>query len=233
MRRADRLFQIVERLRRRKAVTAAALADELAVSERTIYRDVGDLIASGVPILGEAGVGYALQKGFDLPPLMFDEEEIEALVLGARIVESWADPALVRAARRALDKVEAVLPRRLRDRIPDATLFAPGFHVRAATNAELGTLRAAVRDRRKVKFAYQDRLGAGSTRTVQPLGIFYWGASWSLGAWCEMRQGFRNFRLDRMREVETTAHTFTPQAGRTLRDFFQHYEDEDRRERER
>jgi predicted DNA-binding transcriptional regulator YafY len=185
VRRADRLFQIVERLRRRKAVTAAALADELAVSERTIYRDVGDLIASGVPILGEAGVGYALQKGFDLPPLMFDEEEIEALVLGARIVESWADAALVRAARRVLSKVEAVLPPRLRDRIPDATLFAPGYHVRAAINAELGKLRAAVRDRRKVRFAYQDRVGAGSTRTVQPLGIFYWGATWwAPGARC-------------------------------------------------
>ena len=233
MRRADRLFQIVERLRRRKAVTAAALAEELAVSARTIYRDVSDLVVSGVPILGEAGVGYALQKGFDLPPLMFDEEEIEALVLGARIVESWADPALVRAARRVLDKVEAVLPRRLRDRIPDATLFVPGFHVRAAINAELGTLRAAVRERRKVKFAYQDRVGADSTRTVQPLGVFYWGASWSLGAWCEMRQGFRNFRLDRMHDVEATAQTFTPQPGRTLRDFFRHYEEEGARERER
>ena len=226
MRRADRLFQIVERLRRRKAVTAAALADELAVSERTIYRDVADLIASGVPILGEAGVGYALQKGFDVPPLMFDEEEIEALVLGARIVESWGDAALARAARRALNKVEAVLPRRLRDRIPDATLFAPGFHVRAAVNAGLGPLRAAVRDRRKVRFAYQDRTGVASTRTVQPLGIFYWGVTLSLGAWCEMRQDFRNFRLDRMRELETTKETFLPQPGRTLRDLFLHYQAE-------
>src|SRR5580693_4304739 len=117
MRRAARLFRIVQRLRRRGATTAAQLAELLEVSERTVYRDVRDLILSGVPIRGEAGVGYALPRDFDLPPLMFDAEEIEALVLGARIVQSWGDPELARAAESVLSKVESVIPERLRDRV--------------------------------------------------------------------------------------------------------------------
>jgi len=233
VRRADRLFQIVQRLRGRGPVTAATLARELEVSPRTIYRDVQDLVLSGVPVQGEAGVGYALPRSFDLPPLMFDEDEIEALVLGARIVESWADAELARAARNVLSKVESVLPARLRDRIPDAALFAPGFHVRAAANAGLASLRAAIKGRRKVTLAYRDRADASTSRTVQPLGVFYWGASWSLGAWCELRRDFRNFRLDRVTKLEVTDETFPPEPGRTLSDFFAHYEDEARAGRAR
>jgi predicted DNA-binding transcriptional regulator YafY len=226
VRRADRLFQIVQRLRGRGPVTAATLAQELEVSVRTVYRDVQDLVVSGVPIQGEAGVGYALPRSFDLPPLMFDEAEIEALVLGARIVESWADAELARAARNVLSKVEAVLPPRLRDRIPDAALFAPGFHVRKTTSEGLAELRGAIKARRKVALAYRDRGDAASERTVQPLGVFYWGAAWSLGAWCELRRDFRNFRLDRVTRLEVLTETFADVPGRTLRDFFQHYEDE-------
>src|SRR4051812_39275569 len=167
MRRADRLFQIVQRLRRHGAVvTAAALAHELEVSERTVYRDVADLVASGVPITGEAGVGYRLPRGaFDLPPLMFTEDEIEALVLGARVVESWADPALARAAADVLAKVEVVLPPALRERIAGATLFALNLRERAAESGHLTTLRAAVRERRKVRLAYVDRGGQPTART--------------------------------------------------------------------
>jgi predicted DNA-binding transcriptional regulator YafY len=228
VRRADRLFQIVQRLRGRGPVTAATLGRELEVSPRTIYRDVQDLVLSGVPIQGEAGVGYALPRSFDLPPLMFDEAEIEALVLGARIVESWADAELARAARNVLSKVEVVLPARLRDLIPDATLFAPGFHVRKATSEGLSELRAAIKARRKVALAYRDRGDASTARTVQPLGVFYWGSSWSLGAWCELRRDFRNFRLDRVTKLDVLAEIFTDLPGRTLRDFFQHYKDEER-----
>lgn len=228
MRRADRLFRIVERLRRRGPVTAAALADELEVSARTVYRDVQDLLASGVPIQGEAGVGYALARGFDLPPLMFNDDEIEALVLGARIVQTRADPALARAAGDVLKKVEAVLPARLKDRIEEAALFAPAFRAVAAGES-LTRLRGAVRHRRKVAFAYQDQTGAPTRRTVQPLGVFYWGATWSLGAWCELRTGFRNFRTDRISDLAVLDDTFQPQPGRTLRDFFRQYEDEARR----
>src|SRR3954468_7823126 len=176
VRRADRLFQIVQRLRRKRGVVKAReLAEALEVSERTIYRDVADLIGSGVPIQGEAGVGYALPKGFDLPPLMFTEEEIEALVLGARIVQAWSDPELSRAAGDVLAKVEDVLPARLRERIPDATLFAPQFHVRGQLTAGLAPLRAAIRDRKKVGFGYEDKTKSASQRTVHPLGLFYWG----------------------------------------------------------
>ncbi|HEY2900043.1 MAG TPA: YafY family protein [Polyangia bacterium] len=224
MRRADRLFQIVQRLRRRGVTTAAQLADVLEVSERTVYRDVRDLIASGVPILGEAGVGYALPKGYDLPPLMFTEDELEALILGARIVTAWADVGLARAAEMALAKIDNVLPPRLRGRIPDATLFAPDFHVRRQMAAGLGDLRAAVKERRKVRFAYNDKGGAASERTVWPLGLFYWGQTWSLGAWCELRTDFRNFRLDRIRDLNVDGEQFPQEQGKTLRDLFAYYE---------
>ena len=191
VRRADRLFEIIQFMRRKDLTRARDLSEALEVSERTIYRDVQDLIASGVPIEGEAGVGYVLKAGFDLPPLMFKEQEIEALVLGARMVQSWSDPQLSRAADDVLAKVENVLPQRLKERIPDAALFAPNFHVRAALTAGLQPLRTAIKERKKVRFGYEDKVAAKSARTVQPLGLFYWGAAWSLGAWCELRRGFR------------------------------------------
>ena len=228
MRRADRLFQIVQRLRRRGTVTAATLGEELEVAPRTIYRDVQDLVASGVPIRGEAGVGYALHKGFDLPPLMFTEDEIEALVLGARLVESRADPALAGAARDVLAKVEAVLPPRLRDRVEGTALYAPHFRFKRADQS-LTALRGAVRARRKVVFGYTDRGDAVTTRTVQPLGVFLWSDAWSLGAWCELRSSFRNFRLDRMRDLAVLGDQFQSLPGRTLTDFFRHRKQEDRR----
>jgi len=229
VRRADRLFRILQRLRRRGVTTASALAEALEVSERTIYRDVRDLQISGVPIVGEAGVGYALPKGYDLPPLMFSEEEIEALVLGARIVKSWADAELARAADDVLAKVESVLPQRLKERIPDATLFAPAFHIRRAASEALQPLRGAIRDRAKVRFAYEDRKQERSARTVQPLGLFYWGATWSLGAWCELRRDFRNFRVDRMSALEILDEKFKPEPGRTLVDFFRAHDPDDSR----
>jgi predicted DNA-binding transcriptional regulator YafY len=227
VRRADRLFQIVQRLRRKRGVVKASeLAEALEVSERTIYRDVADLMGSGVPIQGEAGVGYALPKGFDLPPLMFTEEEIEALVLGARIVQAWSDPELSKAAADVLAKVEDVLPARLRERIPDATLFAPQFHVRGQLTAGLAPLRAAIRDHQKVHLGYEDKTQSGSQRIVQPLGLFYWGATWSLGAWCELRKDFRNFRLDRIRDLRVLEEKFELVPGRTLKDLFAKYDEE-------
>jgi predicted DNA-binding transcriptional regulator YafY len=225
VRRADRLFRIVQRLRRRSTVTATVLAAELEVSLRTVYRDVQDLVVSGVPIRGEAGVGYTLAKGFDLPPLMFNEEEIEALVLGARIVESRGDAALAAAARDVLTKVEAVLPARLKENLADAPLFALGFRRRPGVD-HLRALRGAIRDRRKISFGYRDRADAATARTVQPLGVFYWGDVWSLGAWCELREGFRNFRLDRMNDLAVLEQVFVSAPGRTLRDFFRHCEAE-------
>jgi len=226
VRRADRLFRIVQRLRRRGVTTAAQLAEVLGVSERTIYRDVQDLIVSGVPVQGEAGVGYALPRDFDLPPLMFTEAEVEALVLGARVVESWADPELRAAAADLLSKVESVVPPRLRERIPDATLFAPGFHIRDQMTRGLGPLRSAIRERKKVHFGYSDKSEKITRRTVRPLGLFYWGATWSLGAWCELRRDFRNFRLDRMSETQVLEEQFPVERGRTLADYFRKMESE-------
>jgi predicted DNA-binding transcriptional regulator YafY len=226
MRRADRLFRIVQRLRRRGVTTCAQLAEALDVSERTIYRDVQDLILSGVPVQGEAGVGYALPRDFDLPPLMFSNAEVEALVLGARVVKSWGDHELRAAADELLSKVEAVLPSRLKEQIPDAALFAPGFHVRDAMTRSLGPLRAAIRERKKVHFAYLDKHEAPSKRTVRPLGLFYWGNAWSLGAWCELRRDFRNFRIDRINDARILDEEFVPEAGRTLADFFRKMENE-------
>ena len=151
MRRADRLFQLVQVLRGRRLSTARQLAARLGVSERTVYRDVRDLVASGVPVEGAAGVGYRL-RGFDLPPLMFTAEEVEALVLGARIVESWADPQLARAASEALAKVEAALPRERRHLVRDTPLFAPDDHARAEVTVDVAALRAAARESRRLRF---------------------------------------------------------------------------------
>jgi predicted DNA-binding transcriptional regulator YafY len=222
MRRADRLFRIVQLLRRRKLTTARQIAEELEVSDRTVYRDVADLIGSGVPIRGEAGMGYALDRGFDLPPLMFTEDELEALVLGVRVVESWADQTLAQAARQVVQKVEAVLPERLQERVGKAPLFAPGFHVPVGSARELGTLRRAIRERRTARLSYVDRVSAATERTIRPLGLFFWGNGWTVAAWCELRQGFRGFRLDRVQKLELTDQRFEDEAGQTLADFFDH-----------
>ena len=228
MRRADRLFKIVQRLRRRGVTTATQLAEALEVSERTVYRDIRDLILSGVPVRCEAGVGYALPRDFDLPPLMFDDDEIEALVLGSRVVSSWTDRDLARAAESVLSKVEAVLPERLKDRVAASALFALNFRNRGEQGTAMSLLRTAIREHRKVAFDYVDKLESSSRRTVRPLGLFYWGNKWSLGAWCELRVNFRNFRLDRLSGAELLSATFVPEPGRSLQDFFRAQEEENR-----
>jgi len=219
MRRADRLFQIVQLLRRATATTAAQLATELEVSERTIYRDVQDLIGSGIPIQGEAGVGYALPVHFELPPLMFSTGEIEALSLGARMVQSWADEDLARAARSALSKIENVVPEELAERLHKSVMFAPDFHIDRATMQRMREVRAAIGDSTVLALSYGDEHGAMTERHVHPLGLFYWGASWTAVCWCELRDDFRTFRLDRMTELAATERTFAAQPGRRLEDF--------------
>lgn len=219
MRRADRLFQIIQLLRRRRrAVTAAWLAEQLEVSERTIYRDIRDLVASGTPVEGEAGVGYTL-RDYDLPPLMFDAAEMEALVLGARLVAAYGDEALVGPARSVVSKIEMVLPERLRSSLARPPLFAPRTPAGRASAGALVTVRAAMTSRQKLRLRYERGDGEETERVVRPLGAFFWGKSWTLTAWCELRDDFRNFRLDRMLEVTTTSETFTDEPGRTLRDY--------------
>src|SRR6185503_6273124 len=199
MRRADRLFRIVQLLRRRRTVvTAAQIAAKLEVSERTVYRDIGDLIQSGTPIAGEPGVGYRLQPGYDLPPLMFDREEIQALVLGARIVRQVGDPALARASESILSKVAAVLPKDLEPLLADARLYMPGRARNETSSAGLAVAREALIARCRLHMRYANERGDETQRTVRPLGVFFWGRIWTLAAWCELRDGFRNFRLDRV-----------------------------------
>jgi len=219
MRRADRLFQVIQLLRRRSVVTAAWLAEQLEFSERTVDRDIRDLVTAGVPVEGEAGVGYMLRRGFDLPPLMFTAPEIEAMVLGARIVTSWGDAALAKAAGEALARVESVLPDRLRSRLNESRLFAPGFHVPRAIVDRLPQLRTAMESRRKVRLDYTSADGTETERVVRPIGLFFWGYGWSLAAWCELRVAFRSFRLDRIRALEVLDERFHDEPGRTLDDF--------------
>ena len=219
MRRADRLFQIIQLLRRRKVVTARELAERLEVSERTVYRDVRDLVASGTPIDGEAGVGYTLRPGYDLPPLMFDHAEIEALVLGARLVEGFGDAELGRAARSLLSQVENVLPKHLAPLLGATRLYVPDVGRGRELSETLLPVRTAVGQGQKLRISYARADGKKSKRVVRPLGTFFWGSSWTLTAWCELRADFRNFRLDRISKVEVLDDRFEAEPGKTLRDY--------------
>jgi predicted DNA-binding transcriptional regulator YafY len=202
MRRADRLFQIVGLLGRRRFMTAAQLAETLEVSTRTIYRDVLDLIASGVPILGEAGVGYQLSPSYRLPPMTFTADEIEALVLGTRMVEAWGDASLRQAARSIFDKVDAVVGDSEREQLSGSALFSLRFGVQREASQHLGELRQAINRRQRIRFRYQSEQGAATERAVRPLGLYFWGRAWTLAAYCELRTDFRNFRSDRMEQIE-------------------------------
>lgn len=201
MRRADRLFQIVLLLDRRRAVTAREIAEALNISERTVYRDIADLSRSGVPISGEAGVGYMLRSGYRLPPLMFDPEELQALALGSRMVKGWADAALGKAAERALLRIEAVLPKQLKEQPGRDAFLVPDFHVPPKMVAPLGKLRQCIADSRKARLDYTRLDGVASSRVIWPLGLVFWGETWTLAAWCELRGDFRSFRPDRMQDV--------------------------------
>src|SRR5262245_8808592 len=224
MRRADRLFQIIHVLRlRRRATTATHLAERLGVSPRTVYRDVRDLIAAGTPIDGEAGVGYRIRPGYDLPPLMFDREEIQALVLGARMVRQFGDPSLRRASDAILTKVASVLPKDLAPLLSDTRLFVPrAAGLRRAADA-LHAAREALIARRKLQIAYAPPDGQATDRTVRPIGLFFWGKTWTLASWCELRQDFRNFRLDRVADSTVLDDTFDDEPGKTLKDLLTRY----------
>ena len=219
MRRADRLFQIVQHLRGRRLTTASQLAQWLECSERTIYRDIRDLGRSGVPVEGEAGMGYRLSKGFDLPPIMFTFDEVEALVAGARMIQAWGGPALAASSRSAVSKIALALPADRRESVENTRLFAPQFHVAAETGVLLEAARQAIVKRRKLRMLYEKAVGKAETRVVHPLGIYFWGAKWTLVGWCELRGDFRTFRLDRIRAAEMTDEEFREAPGRNLEEF--------------
>ncbi len=221
MRRADRLFRLVQLLRARRFATADQIAGELAVSKRTIYRDVADLQGSGIPIRGEAGVGYRLERGFELAPLIFTSDELEGLVLGARIVAAWGDADLAAAVGSAMTKVEAVLPDTLRRVVLETPFFAPGSPGGQAMAGELALLRRAIGERRLVQFRYTREDGAESERAARPLGLYFWGRKWTLAAWCELRSDYRSFRPDRMHEVRILETAFDPADGISLAGFLE------------
>jgi predicted DNA-binding transcriptional regulator YafY len=216
MRRADRLFQIIQFLRTRRVTTARWLAERLEVSERTIYRDIKDLILSGVNIEGEAGIGYVVRKGFDLPPLMFSEDEISALTLGARLVESWADASLATAAQSALSKIETVLPDDLKSSLGNTLLFSPFTRISPEISTTMAEIRFAADKRRKVSLQYSDAKGDSSERIIWPLGMFFWGSVWTIGAWCELRDDFRVFRLDRINSLCVLDANYPQEEGKSL-----------------
>ncbi len=218
MRRADRLFHIVQLIRGRRLTTAAFLAQRLEVSERTVYRDVAQLQHQGVPIEGEAGVGYRLGAGFDLPPLMFTQDEARALVASARLAQTWLDPALAAAADSALGKILSVLPAAARASAESVPLFAPSVGVAPAVQQTLQTLREAVQARHKLRLRYRDLQDRSSERVLRPLSCVYWGKVWTLSAWCETRQDFRGFRVDRIEALAVLDERFRDEPGKTLAD---------------
>lgn len=219
MRRADRLFHLVQLIRGRRLTTADFLAQRLEVSPRTVYRDIADLQHQGVPIEGEAGVGYRLGAGFDLPPLMFTQGEARALVASIRLAQSWLDPALAADAQAAWGKVLSVLPADAQAAAESLPVYAPVIAPDAGLQKTLQQLREAVQSKQKLQLSYRDLSGQASQCVLWPLGCFYWGSVWTLGAWCESREAFRSFRIDRMTDVVTLDQRFAHQEGRTLSDF--------------
>lgn len=225
-RRADRLFRLVRQLQIHGRRTAAELAAAEEVSVRTVYRDLDDLAASGVPVLGTAGEGFRLLPGWKMPALRFDIDEIEALMLGLSVAAAWGDGDLARAAGSARDRVLEALPRPLAEGAQSLGLRVPNFHIDPATRRWLGPLRRALRERRGLALQYADADARPSQRQVDPLGLFFWGDRWTLVGWCHLRHAFRHFRVDRIRSLQSGAPQAAWPAGRRLEDYLDLFRDE-------
>jgi len=217
MRRADRLFQIIQILRRSsRPVTADAMASELETSKRSVYRDIAALIGQRVPIRGEAGVGYVLERGFDLPPLMLTADELEAAVLGAQWVEGHGDASLARAAKDLIAKIGASVPAHLRPLLLDAAArTVPGWPI-PPDRLDAGLARAWIRSGRKMAIAYRDVEDRETERVIWPIAIGYLNSARLLIGWCELRGDFRHFRLDRVADAQYLEERF-PERPAVLR----------------
>lgn len=217
MRRADRLFDIIQALRAAsKPTTAQALSERLEVNIRTIYRDIATLQARRVPIEGAAGIGYVLRRGFDLPPLMFTAEEIDAITVGARMVRRLRDPGLQRAAESVLSKVASVLPEALRAGIAQPPHLVSIGSAKEAKGIDPAELRRAIRENRKLRIRYEDQEGRRSRRIVWPLGMAYYVDASVLGAWCEKRRDYRHFRVERILASAVLEETFPTEDGKLM-----------------
>lgn len=217
MRRADRLFDIIQTLRAaKKPVTAAMLAQKLEVTVRTVYRDVATLQARRVPIEGAPGFGYVLRQGFDLPPLMFTTEEADAIAVGAQLIRRLRDPALRDAAVSVLAKIEAVLPAATRARLDAAPFFVSPGDTHVPDGVDLSEIRSGIRDRRKLRLRYRDETGRISRRTVWPIALAYYVDVTLIAAWCELRADYRHFRVDRIENLSILDEIYPPDDGRLM-----------------
>jgi predicted DNA-binding transcriptional regulator YafY len=207
-----------------KVRTAKYLAEKLEVSERTIYRDIGDLIGSGIPIDGEAGVGYLLRDEYRLPPLMFNSDELKALALGALMVQAWSDRELASVTKTAIRKIESILPEKLRKEIELEQIVVPGFQMAETTSNNLTAIRHAIDEKMKLDLTYDSLKGEQTQRTVWPFLLYFWGNKWTLGAWCELRQGFRSFRVDLIAN-SVVAEQFPEDPGRSLQAYVDYQRD--------
>ncbi len=218
MRRTDRLFDLIQILRDGRLHTARDMAAALEVSTRTIWRDMATLIASGLPVEGERGLGYMLREPITLPPLTLTPDEVQALTLGLQLAAQGADPSLTRAADSLRGKIAAVLPGGAMTATNDDTWVFPGAEAIAAAR-HLPTLRRAIRQHERVKITYADADGRVSARPLRPLVLEFWGRVWTLAAWCETRGDFRSFRVDRIQSLAATGQTFPDDPGTTLADW--------------
>ena len=220
MRRADRLFDIIQTLRGAKGpLTAADLAERLEVAPRTIYRDIATLQARQVPIEGAAGLGYLLRGGFDLPPLMFTAEETEAILVGALLTRRTGDPGLKAAADSVLSKITAILPSALQGQMTSPSFFVSEHGATEPAIADLALIRRAIRNRNKLQIDYLDRAGEQTARQIWPIAVAYFVEVTLVCAWCELRQDYRYFRADRIQSLKVSEETFSTDGGRLLKEW--------------
>ncbi|HWA46456.1 MAG TPA: YafY family protein [Hypericibacter adhaerens] len=220
MRRADRLFDIIQTLRGAKGpLTATALAQRLEVTPRTIYRDIATLQARQVPIEGAAGIGYLLRRGYDLPPLMFTAEETEAILVGALLTRRTGDPGLRSAADSVLSKIAAILPAALQGQLSSPTFFVSEHGANDPAIADMALIRSAIRQHKKLLIDYVDREGGITARRIWPIAVAYFVEATLVCAWCELRNDYRHFRADRIQSLTLTDESFSTEGGKLLKEW--------------
>lgn len=223
MRRADRMIKIVHFLRRRRrAVTAKRIAEEFDICTRTVYRDIQELMDSGVPISGEAGVGYLIDKEYYLPPITFDAEELEAIGLGISMVRQWTDEGFAHKAQSAFDKIQAVLPAALQGDLQQITTYATPTEISLPWSVSFSELRECIRKKQKIKITYRDEKVRTSTRTLRPVALIFASPVWMLAAWCEKRNDFRHFRLDRIVSMSVCTDIFEAEPDKNINAYMEY-----------
>jgi len=231
MRRGDRLFQIVQLLRTNQNITAQQMAQRLEVSVRTIYRDMKDLSLSSVPVISETGVGYSIDSSYSLPPITFNEDELEALLLGVRMVQSWSDRQMAAEATRVIEKIECILPQGLKRALQSKEILVPAFHVFSEEADLMPEIRQAIKLQHKLHLQYKRADEQKSQRVIWPLGLFFWGKVWTVVAWCEYRVGYRQFRIDRIVKYSVLDEAFKLEKNQTLENYLLHVCKEDDNEK--